>query len=86
MRDYTDDQLQMKWSRGLMEKGTVKWFDNKKGYGFILWTSADVDVFVHHTEINADGFKTLNQGEKVTFETEAGEKGIRAVKVRRELQ
>ncbi len=63
-----------------MANGIVKWFNDKKGFGFIEQEDGP-DVFVHHSEINADGFKSLKEGDKVTFETEQGEKGPRAVKV-----
>jgi cold shock protein len=64
----------------VMPKGTIKWFNDKKGYGFI--TNEDgTDVFVHYTGIQGDGFKTLNEGDKVEFEIEKSEKGPRAVSV-----
>jgi CspA family cold shock protein len=63
-----------------MANGIVKWFNDKKGFGFIEQEDGP-DVFVHHSEINADGFKSLKEGDKVTFETEQGEKGPRAVNV-----
>ncbi len=63
-----------------MKKGTVKWFDNKKGYGFISADDGN-DYFVHHTNINAEGFKTLQEGSEVEFEIEEGEKGLRAINV-----
>ncbi len=63
------------------EKGTVKWFNDSKGFGFISRESGDGDVFVHHTEINGEGFKTLNEGDKVTFEIEDSEKGPSAANV-----
>jgi len=56
------------------EKGTVKWFNEKKGYGFISRESGD-DVFVHHNEINGEGFKTLNEGDRVEFVVTQGQKG-----------
>ena len=63
-----------------MAEGTVKWFDEKKGYGFIEQEDGP-DVFVHHSGINAVGFKTLNEGARVTFDIEQGQKGPAAVNV-----
>ncbi len=57
-----------------MNKGTVKWFNSEKGYGFITNDETGEDVFVHFSAIQIDGFKTLNEGQKVTFETEADPK------------
>ena len=65
-----------------MASGKVKWFDNKKGFGFIVQDSG-TDVFVHHTEILGQGFKTLNEGEWVDFEIVEGGKGLKAQKVQR---
>jgi cold shock protein len=64
-----------------MAEGRVKWFNDKKGYGFIE-TSEGSDVFVHHTSIEGVGFKSLSEGERVSFEVEKGAKGPQAVKVR----
>jgi CspA family cold shock protein len=64
-----------------MSQGTVKWFNDTKGYGFIK-TEQGVEVFVHHTEIEADGFRSLKEGERVEFEISQGPKGPKAVKVR----
>ena len=64
--------------------GTVKWFNAEKGYGFISNDEGGEDVFVHFSAIQADGFKTLEEGQKVTFETEPdprGAKGVRATNV-----
>lgn len=63
-----------------MVKGKVKWFSNQKGYGFIVPESGS-DVFVHHTAIQGEGYKTLQEGQEVEFEIEAGPKGSHAVKV-----
>jgi CspA family cold shock protein len=60
--------------------GIVKWFDERKGYGFIEQEDGP-DVFVHYSGIDATGFKSLSEGEKVTFEVEEGKKGPAAVKV-----
>ena len=63
-----------------MANGIVKWFNDRKGFGFIQQED-ETDVFVHHSGINATGFKTLNEGDKVTFDVEQGEKGPAAVNV-----
>ncbi|MBD5807291.1 cold-shock protein [Lactobacillus sp. 0.1XD8-4] len=63
-----------------MEQGTVKWFNDDKGYGFITRESGD-DVFVHFSAIQGDGFKSLNEGQHVTFDVEDGERGPQAVNV-----
>jgi CspA family cold shock protein len=61
-------------------KGTVKWFNNQKGYGFITPESGD-DVFVHHSAIQGDGYKSLEEGQQVEFDVEQGPKGPQAVNV-----
>ena len=63
-----------------MASGTVKWFNTSKGYGFIECGDGK-DVFVHHTGINMTGFKTLNEGDSVTFDVEQGAKGPAAINV-----
>ena len=66
-----------------MPTGTVKWFSDEKGFGFITPDDGSSDLFVHQTAIKSDGFRTLDEGAKVSFETEAGPKGPRAVSVER---
>jgi len=63
-----------------MTKGTVKWFNESKGFGFITREDGD-DVFVHHTSISGNGFKSLSEGQAVTFDVEATPKGPRAANV-----
>lgn len=63
-----------------MEKGTVKWFNDSKGFGFIEKESGG-DIFVHHTGIESEGFKSLTEGAKVEFQVEDSDKGPRAVSV-----
>jgi len=63
-----------------MTNGIVKWFNERKGYGFIEQEEGP-DVFVHHSGINATGFKSLNEGDSVTFNVEQGQKGPSAVNV-----
>jgi cold shock protein len=65
-----------------METGTVKWFNDSKGYGFIARPGAE-DVFVHHSAIQGEGFKSLNEGDKVEFEVTQGQKGYQAKNVRK---
>ena len=66
-----------------MARGTVKWFDGEKGYGFISLDEGGEDVFVHHTGIAGSGFKSLDEGEKVTFEVAQGSRGPQAQNVSR---
>jgi CspA family cold shock protein len=64
-----------------LAQGTVKWFSNEKGYGFIEREDGD-DLFVHYSEITMDGYKTLVQGQRVEFEVTQGDKGLQASTVR----
>ena len=64
-----------------MAEGTVKWFDDAKGYGFITPAEGSKDLFVHHSNINGDGFKSLPEGAKVPFEAREGQKGPEAADV-----
>ena len=63
-----------------MNKGTVKWFNNQKGYGFISDAEGN-DVFVHYTGLNMEGFKSLDEGQEVEYDVVTGEKGPQAVNV-----
>ena len=63
-----------------MAQGTVKWFNDSKGFGFIA-SDDGTEVFVHHSSIKAGGFKSLSEGDKVSFDTEKGPKGLKAVNV-----
>ena len=65
-----------------MAQGTVKWFNAAKGFGFISRDDGD-DVFVHHTAIQADGFRSLTEGQKVQFDVGRGPKGLQAQNVRK---
>ena len=65
-----------------MAEGTVKWFNDAKGFGFIEQESGD-DVFVHHSEIQGEGFKSLAEGDSVTFDVTQGQKGPQASNVRK---
>ena len=61
-----------------MAEGTVKWFNDDKGFGFITPDEGGKDLFVHHSGINSDGFRTLNEGDRVSFEVVEGPKGLQA--------
>ena len=65
-----------------MATGTVKWFNDAKGYGFIAPEDGSKDVFCHHTAIQMDGFRTLAEGQRVEFDIEQGSKGPQAANVR----
>lgn len=64
-----------------MPTGTVKWFSDDKGFGFITPDTGSRDLFVHHSGITADGFRTLAEGARVSYEEQAGEKGPKAINV-----
>ncbi|MCW8891117.1 MAG: cold shock domain-containing protein CspD [Sedimenticola sp.] len=61
-----------------MATGTVKWFNNAKGYGFVTPDQGEQDIFIHFSAISMDGYKTLKEGQKVQFELEEGPKGLHA--------
>ncbi len=64
----------------MREQGTVKWFNNEKGYGFISRNSGD-DVFVHHSAVQGNGYKSLDEGDSVEFDVVSGPKGLQAQNV-----
>ena len=66
-----------------MATGTVKWFSDDKGYGFITPDEGGEDLFVHHSDIAGDGFRSLQEGAKVSYDEGSGDKGPRAVNVQR---
>jgi cold shock protein len=65
-----------------MATGTVKWFSDEKGFGFITPDEGSKDLFVHHSSIQADGYRSLAEGAKVEYESEQGDKGPKAINVR----
>jgi cold shock CspA family protein len=65
-----------------MATGTVKWFNDSKGFGFITPTEGGEDLFAHHTAIQMSGFKTLKEGQKVEFEVRRGPKGLQAANIK----
>ena len=65
-----------------MATGTVKWFSDEKGFGFITPDEGNKDLFVHHSSIEADGYRSLAEGARVEYESEAGDKGPKAINVR----
>jgi CspA family cold shock protein len=64
-----------------MPTGTVKWFNNAKGYGFILADEGGEDLFAHYSAITMEGYKTLKAGQQVTFEVTSGDKGLHAINI-----
>jgi CspA family cold shock protein len=70
----------LKSGKQMREQGTVKWFNNEKGYGFISRTEGD-DVFVHHSAIQSTGFRSLNEGDRIEFDVAKGPKGLQAQNV-----
>jgi CspA family cold shock protein len=68
--------------KGIVPTGTVKWFNDEKGYGFITPDEGDRDLFVHYSGIDGQGFKSLSENSKVEYEEETGDKGPKAVNVR----
>jgi CspA family cold shock protein len=75
-RDHREKSIQH------MATGTVKWFNDAKGFGFISQADGGEDVFCHHTAIQSEGFRSLQEGQKVEFEVKRGPKGLQAANVR----
>lgn len=71
----------MKGGEKVLAEGKVKWFNEAKGYGFIEINDGGKDVFVHYSSLQGEGFKTLNEGDEVSFETTQGPKGPQAINV-----
>ena len=67
-----------------MAAGTVKWFNNAKGYGFLVQESGGDDIFIHYSSIQMDGYRTLRAGQPVSFDIEEGPKGLHAMNIRLE--
>jgi cold shock protein len=80
---YRDEAQEKKGGLQNMPQGTVKWFNDEKGYGFISPDDGGEDLFVHHTGIAGSGFKSLDEGEKVSYEATRGKKGMQADNVSR---
>ena len=70
------------YEESVMATGTVKWFNDSKGFGFITPTEGGEDLFAHHTAIQMSGFKTLKEGQKVEFEVKRGPKGLQAANIK----
>lgn len=64
-----------------MHRGSVKWFNNAKGYGFIVSDNFDEDLFIHYSAINVEGYKTLKAGQAVTFDVAPGKRGLHAIEI-----
>ncbi len=77
LRQLSSEQVEV----GTMATGTVKWFNEAKGFGFLAQDNGGEDVFVHFSAIKSEGFKTLTEGQKVTFDVEDGAKGLQATSV-----
>ena len=80
--EFRDNPADIKFLEvGIIMQGTVKWFNSSKGYGFITSDEVQDDVFVHYTAIEGEGYKTLNEGDEVSFEITQGKKGPTATNV-----
>ncbi len=75
-----------RWEGRTIATGTVKWFNNAKGYGFILPSDGGGDLFAHYSAISMEGYKTLKAGQQVVFDVEEGPKGRHAVNIRIEFE
>lgn len=77
----TQEQVGRSFPKEIVVTGTVKWFNDQKGYGFIKADGGGKDIFVHHSAIQMNGFRSLKEGERVQFDLEQGPKGVQAVRV-----
>jgi cold shock protein len=82
MRQVARQNSRADTGRSEMATGTVKWFNDSKGFGFITQDNGEADVFCHHTAIQTNGFRTLAEGQKVEFDVTKGQKGLQAANVR----
>jgi CspA family cold shock protein len=82
LRPLLVEQYLYFFSRTIMDTGIVKWFNDSKGFGFITPDSGGDDLFAHFSEISGDGFKSLAENQRVSFETKRGPKGLQAASIK----
>jgi len=81
-RCHVERECRFYFEGSIMDTGTVKWFNEGKGFGFITPDAGGADLFAHFSEITGDGFKTLSENQKVSFETKRGPKGLQASNIK----